>query len=270
MVYSDNAMHRFSLFVDYSNLFGTLKGLDIRVTDYEAFFWYLFLQATELWQHKNHGPTQPLTRLHRVYWYAVGSMDSWDFESERTRGHLFRMFDRDSETRRLYIADARQRSPALHLPELTAEAFVTYRSERRSWYERKLSALESMLKFYRTIRQSTQFIDIKDTGVWKVNMHAKSVEEKGVDTSLAVDMVALSDTYDVAIVISGDADMIPSIEYAKSRGKTVGVTEFVKGARPDSRRGHGFATRLRQAADFTVPIFESEVVRARFARKGID
>jgi uncharacterized LabA/DUF88 family protein len=263
-------MHRFSLFVDYSNLFGTLKGLDIRVTDYEAFFWYVFGQGADIWQQKNSGPTPPLTRLHRVYWYAVGSMDMWDFESERTRGHLFRMFDRDAASRRLYIADAHQRNPKLQLPELTAEAFVTYRSERRSWYEGKIAALDSMRKFYRTIRQSTQFIDIKDHGVWKVNIHAKSVEEKGVDTSLAVDMVALLDTYDVAIVISGDADMIPSIEYAKSRGKTVGVTEFVRGARPDSQRGHSFAARLRQAADFTLQMYESELVRTHFARKGIN
>ncbi len=263
-------MHRFSLFVDYSNLFGILKSLDVRVTDYESFFWHIFEQAAITWQHKLLGEQLPTLQLHRVYWYAVGSMDTWDFNSERTRGHLFRMFDRDAECRRLYIADARQRYPKENLPELTAEGFVTYRRERQKWYEDKRAALESMRKFFRTIRQSTQFIDIKDSGVWKVNIHAKSVEEKGVDTSLAVDMVALSDTYDVAIVISGDADMIPSIEYAKTRGKTVGVTELLKGARPDSRRGHGFATRLRQAADFTVPVFESELTRTSFARKGID
>jgi uncharacterized LabA/DUF88 family protein len=41
---------------------------------------------------------------------------------------------------------------------------------------------------------------------WKVNFLHKWVEKKGVDPSLAVDMVALQDNYDVAVVMSGDTD----------------------------------------------------------------
>src|SRR3712207_8832405 len=49
----------------------------------------------------------------------------------------------------------------------------------------------------------------------KVDLLHHTLNEKGLDTSLAVDMVALQDTYDVALLISGDADGIPGINYVK-------------------------------------------------------
>ncbi len=47
--------------------------------------------------------------------------------------------------------------------------------------------------------------------------------EKGVDVQLAVDMVklAVANTYDVAIVISGDGDFAPAVEFVKLQGKHV-------------------------------------------------
>ena len=48
-------------------------------------------------------------------------------------------------------------------------------------------------------------------------------EEKGVDVQLAVDMVeqAVANTYDVAILISGDGDFAPAVELVKKLGKHV-------------------------------------------------
>ena len=68
-----------------------------------------------------------------------------------------------------------------------------------------------MRSFHQGIRIRTNLIDVDEHGHWKVNFLHKWVEEKGLDTSLAVDMVALQDNYDVAVVMSGDADNIPSI-----------------------------------------------------------
>lgn len=47
--------------------------------------------------------------------------------------------------------------------------------------------------------------------------------EKGVDVQLVVDMVkfAVADTYDVAILISGDGDFAPAVEFVKQQGKHV-------------------------------------------------
>ncbi len=47
--------------------------------------------------------------------------------------------------------------------------------------------------------------------------------EKGVDVQLAVDMVelAVDNTYDVAVLISGDGDFAPAVELVKKLGKHV-------------------------------------------------
>ena len=75
---------------------------------------------------------------------------------------------------------------------------------------RQRRILDGMRSFHQGIRIRTNLIDVDEHGHWKVNFLHKWVEEKGLDTSLAVDMVALQDNYDVAVVMSGDTDNIPS------------------------------------------------------------
>jgi hypothetical protein len=47
--------------------------------------------------------------------------------------------------------------------------------------------------------------------------------EKGVDTAIVTDLLALAseDAYDVAILLSSDADHIPAVEWVQSRGRKV-------------------------------------------------
>lgn len=65
--------------------------------------------------------------------------------------------------------------------------------------------------------------------------------EKQVDTSIVADMVkgAAIDAYDVAILLSGDADFIPAIEVVNSLGKQVYVATW---------NGIGQAERIRSVA----------------------
>lgn len=48
-------------------------------------------------------------------------------------------------------------------------------------------------------------------------------EEKGVDSALVTDLLSLAwqRAYDVAILVSGDADYIPAVEYVQSQGLKV-------------------------------------------------
>jgi uncharacterized LabA/DUF88 family protein len=45
--------------------------------------------------------------------------------------------------------------------------------------------------------------------------------EKGIDTLLAIDLVrfGISNSYDVAVIASSDADMLPAVEFAATLGK---------------------------------------------------
>ena len=47
--------------------------------------------------------------------------------------------------------------------------------------------------------------------------------EKGVDTAIVTDMLALAgeNAFDVAILLSSDADHIPAVEWIQARGRKV-------------------------------------------------
>ena len=47
--------------------------------------------------------------------------------------------------------------------------------------------------------------------------------EKGIDTGLVTDLLkhAWEDTYDIAVLVSSDADYIPAVEFVQEKGKRV-------------------------------------------------
>ena len=55
------------------------------------------------------------------------------------------------------------------------------------------------------------------------NQEIRRTVEKGVDTSLVVDLIqhATDDTYDRAVLVSGDADFVPAVELVQRLGKQV-------------------------------------------------
>jgi uncharacterized LabA/DUF88 family protein len=255
-------MHRFALFVDGSNLFGILRGLEIQVEDYQSFYRYLFEQVVTAWRDTAAGGAPLPARLVRVYWYVVGAIDDWDLDDPGTQNHLREQFERDEDLMRLYLTEVTRPGNKPPSPGVArSQAWARCLEEIRRWYENKRVTLSKMKGFYYAVRSNTNYIDIIERGHWKVDILHRMVSEKGLDTSLAVDMIALLDNYDIAVVISGDADMIPPIELAKSRQKQVAVIELQRGDRPD-KRGRGFASRLKLSADFVVSVYENDMLAA--------
>ncbi len=242
-------MIRFTIFVDGSNLLGSMKRLNLRIEDYEKFYNYILNQSVNLWSSSVIG-TPAQARLNRVLWYAVGSIDGWDLEDKKVQGQLIDWFNSDARLKREYsILAAGKKDPgSLFLEEV------------KSWYIPKREHVEKLYDFHFAVNSKTNFINIIPCGRLKVNIMERTLTEKGIDTSLAVDMVALADTYDVALVISGDADSIPSIEYVKQQGKHVAVVEFIKGFPPE-KKGRQSSSKLKAVADFIVPIYEVDLQR---------
>ena len=187
-----------------------LKHLNLRVDDYGAFYRHVFEQSVQYWGRTfADGAQWPTAQHSRIYWYVVGKMDEWDLNDPKAEARLRTRFEMNPRLRDAYIEDASRRLPDLPLDRRIEEAWNLCFSETREWYESKRRALERKKRFYHGVQAATDFVEIRQEGHWKVDLLHHTVNEKGLDTSLAVDMVALQDTYDIALLISGDADGIP-------------------------------------------------------------
>ena len=216
-------MFRFVTFVDGSNLDGVLKHLNLRVDDYGSFYRHVFEQSVHYWGRTfAEGSPWPTAQHSRIYWYVVGKMDEWDLNDPKAEARLRSRFELNPRLRDSYLEDVARRLPDLPAERRLEEAWNLCFAETREWYEGKRRALERKKRFYHGVQAATDFVEIRQEGHWKVDLLHHTLNEKGLDTSLAVDMVALQDTYDIALLISGDADGIPGINYVKGRSKHVG------------------------------------------------
>jgi uncharacterized LabA/DUF88 family protein len=61
-------------------------------------------------------------------------------------------------------------------------------------------------------------------------VYDNKIREKGVDVQIAIDLVigAVENSYDVAIIVSSDTDLIPAIKYIRSKGKIVEYVGFAQ------------------------------------------
>src|SRR4029077_17104889 len=107
------------------------------------------------------------------------------------------------EIRAYWLTIIGKANPELAGTKLEDKAWSECFNDFREWYEKKRSILDGIRRFHQGLRIRTDLIDVFERGHWKVNFLHKWVEEKGLDTSLAVDMLALQDNYDVAVVVSG-------------------------------------------------------------------
>ena len=71
----------------------------------------------------------------------------------------------------------------------------------------------------------TEYLEVR-LGIWKPR--GQTMVEKGVDVMIATDLIshAYEDHYDIAILVSGDADFYPAIQAVKEIGKQVEVAAF--------------------------------------------
>lgn len=259
-------MARFALFVDGSNLYGSLRGMDLDVTDYEALFGYIYDEARTAWHLTTRQSELAHSQLQRTYWYHVGSIDDWDLSNFQSHLVLKDAFMRDREIHDVWVAKVLRENPELNGGLVEEIAWSRCFEDLREWYERKRSALDGLHRFFQGVRNTANLIEVLEVGHWKVNFIRKWVEEKGLDTALAVDMVALQDNYDVALVVSGDADSIPSIRHLKTRGKHIAAVELVNGSGEEAK-GRSFSSRLKQHVDFVIRIYESDLLQLKLGTR---
>ena len=260
-------MYRFVIFVDGSNFAGALRRLSLRIDNYEPLFRHIFEGATKAWRTTFDGAGAP-AQLHRVKWYEVGSLDEWNLDDSKAQLALRDVFERDHDVKRFYMALASQKTPTGRAAIMPTTPGRCASPMRAVWYEERRDLVEGFRRFHYAIRSGTGFIDVVECGHWKLDLIHRQVLEKGLDTRLAVDMVTLLDTYEIALLVPGDGENIPSVDHVQARGRHVGVVEFVSG-QPREKNGSPQLSRVRMAADFVVQVSESELIERGLAKKAV-
>lgn len=169
-------------------------------------------------------------RLIRAYWYNAEVVSPWYVDTRQVQYLMDRYRDR--------------------MPELTEQAIIDL---ARTWYDRnKENFLEGRNKVYEVIQKDVDFIEFKYVGQYRLRpfdvfrFEKNPVDgsytyfgtregEKGVDIGIAIDMISKMAGYDVAILISGDADFFPAIRYLKDELKQVFQFSVVRGMAPNVR-----------------------------------
>ena len=135
-------------------------------------------------------------------------------------------------------------------------------------------------KVYDQIQLKSDFIEFKYCGQYAVNpfyvhrfykpdgdkyfYQGTRIGEKGVDVGIAIDMVAKMPNYDVAVLVSGDADFIPVVRYIKDNCRQVYQFSIAEGIPPEIKY---LSTALRGIADAFAFFDELELLGDYLDRK---
>ena len=120
------------------------------------------------------------------------------------------------------------------------------------WYRGERHYFERLREqIFEQIQRQTDFLEFRYVGQYqvhplrehrieqredgKITYRGVQVGEKGVDTGIAVDMIAKMPNYDAAILVSGDADFLPVVGYLKDNLKYVYQFSVARGVPPSIR-----------------------------------
>ena len=254
---------KIAIFVDGPNFIGSIRRLHLEIDNFTEFYRHLLQRSAEQYAQSFVGAQAEPLQLWRINWYQIGSIDDIRIEDPNFIYQLREMYRMTPDISRAYHAIAGRENPNFSFDECWDIGWDIFLHDARTWYESRLVSLDKIRAFNRAIRSSLDFTRMIESGHWKVDLLRRQTLEKGVDTALAVDLVTLSHAYDIAILVSGDADMIPSLHYAKQHGKHVGVVEF---RTPSDRSGAQSSSRLKNESDFLVSINSADLLNLRIAK----
>lgn len=258
---------RTAIFVDGANFRGNLRDfsftsapggqryrLEERHFDWKRFYEGVLTKFDEItgWQHQ----------LLRVHWYHAESISPWPASDQDRRYFAQRVVESYPEIR-----------------GLTAEKVIDL---ARNWYRTERNYFERLREeVFENIQRQTDFLEFRYVGQYQVHplrvhrivqedngeimYQGVQVGEKGVDTGIAVDMIAKMPYYDVAILVSGDADFLPVVGYLKDNLKYVYQFSVAKGVPPSIQY---LSPYLRGKVDCFASYDEAELLSQYLIRPG--
>jgi uncharacterized LabA/DUF88 family protein len=196
----------------------------------------------KLFDDLSHRAIAPDCERVRTYWYVVQHLDFFPYglsrlakEPDKLRQILSKHEPFRAALERLTVS-ARDSEMKAMVAELDARQRVM-RSRFDGW-----------TAMHNGIATRHRSIEFRPAGAIRYNLFEKSLgKEKAVDVKLATDLIVLRDIYDAAVIVSGDQDYVPAVQYVKDKGKVVVNVAF------KTRGGEllpGGAWRLNQMADW--------------------
>lgn len=205
--------------------------------DEQHFLWADFFRGVIRWFDDHTGIPH---RLLRAYWYNAETITPFG----RWPAHVSRA-----------LSECRETDPCITEEQLVRLAEDWHNLERRRFDVDRRSRLEE-------IQRRTDFLEFRFIGQYRVqpfkvykfekmddgthSYQGTREGEKGVDIGMATDMIAKMPYYDVAVLVSGDADFIPAVRFIKDHLKLVYQFSVAKGIPPQV---HYLSPWLKGVAD---------------------
>lgn len=144
----------------------------------------------------------------------------------------------------------------INYKELMKELTAGRRLVRALGYVVKTETTEGEASFFEALEKSGVELRVKDIQIFQ-----SGAKKADWDVGMAVDAIRMADSFDTVILVTGDGDFIPLVEYLKwGLGKTVEVAAF-------SRSTSG---KLKEAGDLFITLdeFPAVLLKSPKAREG--
>ena len=252
----NSSLNRVCVFVDGENFRYSLGKLfshnsySFKSQDYLPYSnWHEFFQSL---------CDRPGWELVRVYWYVVRKIDYWPYKIPYKWDEKRRFLEDKGILKRMN----EQGVACSNSIKGCKQASEELDKRRREIQERA----NGWNKIHSAIEHQYDQIQFQRIGTIRYDLAERSFgTEKGVDTQLATDLIVLSNIYDVALLVSGDADYIPPVSAIKNMGKLVYSVSFLT---EDGTKLPGGARRLERSVDGRIELpFEQISKRLGVERK---
>lgn len=182
----------------------------------------------------------------RSYWYVVQHIDFFPYKLPNA----------DTDTIKLYNVLSKHDSFKRVLDALEGEGkkekMKSLALELKNKETNMINRFKGWGILYNGIALKHNAVEFRRAGAIRYDLFTGQFgTEKAVDVKLATDLITLTDIYDTAVIVSGDQDYVPAVQYIKDRGKCVINVTF------EARNGKmlpGGARRLNEITDWSFPV----------------
>ena len=166
--------------------------------------------------------------LVRAYWYVVEDVDAQPrkLPKEAVPEDLIKWREQNmGGIQNLVDFDKSRENPAGLSAKIEGAPGILKELRRRK------AAIENRFRGFAALQSGIALahdrIEFRRSGGIRYDLFTGGLgREKTTDVNLAVDMLRLKDTYDIAVIVSGDQDFVPAAEAVKDLGKRVVNVSF--------------------------------------------